>query len=74
LITTFPSYKSNSRFDYHSYPQGTRIPEFAKKLGDHGKSTHEYIGQFLAKLGELANTEAFCVCLFLLSLTGTVFD
>jgi hypothetical protein len=42
-------------------------------LGDQGKNTREHIGQFLAQLGELANTEAFCVRLFSLSLTGTAF-
>jgi hypothetical protein len=31
------------------------------------------IGQFLAQLGELADTEAFRVRLFSLSLTGTAF-
>jgi hypothetical protein len=63
----------DSRFDHHPYPQGTRIPEFAKNSGDQGKNTREHIGQFLAQLGELADTEAFRVRLFSLSLTGTVF-
>jgi hypothetical protein len=63
----------DSRFDHHPYPQGTRIPEFAKFPGDQGKNTCEHIGQFLAQLGELADTEAFRVHLFSLSLTGTVF-
>jgi hypothetical protein len=63
----------DSRFDHHPYPQGTRIPEFAKFLGDQGKCTREHIGQFLAQLGELADTEAFCVRLFSLSMTGTTF-
>jgi hypothetical protein len=63
----------NSQFDRLPYPQGTRIPEFAKFLGDQGKSTREHIDQFLAQLGELANTEAFHVRLFSLSLTGTAF-
>jgi hypothetical protein len=49
------------------------IPEFAKFSGDQGKSTREHIGQFLAQLGELADTDAFCVHLFSLSLIGTVF-
>jgi hypothetical protein len=31
----------DSRFDRHSYPQGTRIPEFAKFLGDQGKNTRD---------------------------------
>jgi hypothetical protein len=63
----------DSRFDYHLYPQGTRIPEFAKFSGDQGKNTSEHIGQFLAKLGELADTEAFRVRLFSLSLIETSF-
>jgi hypothetical protein len=63
----------DSRFDHHPYPQGTRIPEFTKFSGDQGKNTREHIGQFLAQLGELANTEAFHVRLFSLSLTGTTF-
>jgi hypothetical protein len=44
----------DNRFDHHPYPQGTRIPEFAKFSGDQGKNTREHIGQFLAQLGELA--------------------
>jgi hypothetical protein len=63
----------DSQFDRLPYPQGTRIPEFAKFSGDQGKSTREHIDQFLAQLGELADTEAFHVRLFLLSLTGTAF-
>jgi hypothetical protein len=63
----------DSRFDHHPYPQGTKIPEFSKFSGDQGKSMREHIGQFLAQLGELANTEAFHVRLFSLSLTGTMF-
>jgi hypothetical protein len=42
-------------------------------LGDQGKSTREHIGQFLAQLGELVDTEAFSVRLFSLSLTVTAF-
>jgi hypothetical protein len=34
----------DSRFDHHPYPQGTRIPEFAKFSGDQGKNTREHIG------------------------------
>jgi hypothetical protein len=63
----------DSQFDHHPYPHRTRIPEFTKFPGYQGKSTREHIGQFLAQLGELADTEAFRVCLFSLSLTGTAF-
>jgi hypothetical protein len=62
-----------NRFDHHPYPQGTRIPEFTKFSGDQGKSTREHIGQFVAQLGELVDTEAFRVRLFSLSLTETAF-
>jgi hypothetical protein len=63
----------DNRFDHYPYPQGTKIIEFVKFLGDQGKSTREHIGQFLTQLGELADTEAFCVRLFSLYLTGTAF-
>jgi hypothetical protein len=38
----------DSRFNNHPYPQGYRIPEFAKFSGDQGKNTREHIDQFLA--------------------------
>jgi hypothetical protein len=38
----------DSQFDRLPYPQGTKIPEFAKFSGDQGKSTREHIDQFLA--------------------------
>jgi hypothetical protein len=63
----------DSRFDHHPYPQGTRILKFAKFSGDQGKNTREHIGQFLAQLGELVDTEAFHFRLFSLSLTRTAF-
>jgi hypothetical protein len=59
----------DSQFDHHPYPQGTRIPEFAKFSGDQGKNT----GQFLAQLRELADTKVFRVRLFSLFLRGTAF-
>jgi hypothetical protein len=60
-------------FDAIPYPQGTRIPDFSKFSSECSKSTHEHIGKFLAQLGELAKTEAFYICLFFLSLSGTAF-
>jgi hypothetical protein len=51
------------------YPQGTRIPDFCES----GKSTQKYVSLFLARLGGLADTEAYRVRLFSLSLTGTTF-
>jgi hypothetical protein len=75
MVPAGQSYRKpyDNRFDHHPYPQGTRISEFAKFSGDQGKSTREHIGQFLTQLGELADTEAFRVRLFSLSLTGTTF-
>jgi hypothetical protein len=54
-----------------------RKAQFTPPLGHRDpftrKNMREHIGQFLAQLGELADTEAFRVHLFLLSLTGTAF-
>jgi hypothetical protein len=55
------------------YPQGTRLSDFSKFSGEGGKNTHEHIRQFLGHLGELVGREAYRVCLFSLSLTGTAF-
>jgi hypothetical protein len=61
------------QFDVVPYPQGVRILDFSKFSDEGGKSTHEHISQYLAHLGELADREAYRVCLFSLSLTGTAF-
>jgi hypothetical protein len=52
--------------------RGPKYPN-VKFSSEQGKSTCEHIDQFLAQLGELADTEAFCVRLFSLSLTRTAF-
>jgi hypothetical protein len=49
------------------------MSDFSKFSSEGNKGTHEHVGQFLAQLGELDDTEAFRVRLFSLSLTGTVF-
>jgi hypothetical protein len=54
-------------------PREPGYPNSQKFLGDQEKNTREHIGQFLAQLGELADTEAFRVHLFSLSLIGTAF-
>jgi hypothetical protein len=44
----------DSRFDYHPYPQGTRIPEFAKFSGDQGKKharTHRPVFSTIRRIG-----------------------
>jgi hypothetical protein len=63
----------NYRFNTVPYPQGTWIPDFSKFSGESGKSTHEHVSQFLAHLEELADRDAYHVCLFSLSLTGITF-
>jgi inosine/xanthosine triphosphate pyrophosphatase family protein len=55
------------------YPQGTKIPDFSKFSGKGGKTTDEHISQFLAHLKDLADREAYYVCLFSLYLTSTAF-
>jgi hypothetical protein len=70
-VSMVPGGQSNRRpydnqFDHHPCPQGTRIPEFAKFSGDKGKSTHEHISQFLAQLGELADTGVPCAFIFII--------
>jgi hypothetical protein len=52
---------------------GKKDTRICKIFGYQGNNTHEHIGQFLAHLGELVDTEVFHVHLFLLSLTGTTF-
>ena len=61
-------------FETILYPQGTRIPEFSKFSGGCGEITHGHIGQFSAHLEELADREAFRVCLFALSLIDSAFS
>lgn len=46
---------------------------FSKFSSESGRSTHEHVGPLLTQLRELADNEAFHVCLFSLSLTGTTF-
>jgi hypothetical protein len=61
------------RFDTVPYLQGAMIPEFSNFFVESGRITHKHVGQFLAHLGKLVDGQAFRVCLFSLSLTGTAF-
>ena len=47
--------------------------DFVKFSSEDNRSTREHVIQFIAQLGEIADKEAFRVCLFSLSLTGTAF-
>ena len=61
-------------FDLVPYPTGWRVPDFIKFSGDDNRSTWEHISQYVAQLGEASSSNALCVRLFSLSLTGTVFS
>jgi hypothetical protein len=49
MVPGVQSYRKpyDSRFNHHPYPQGTRIPEFSKFLGDQGKNTLGTCSQIL---------------------------
>src|SRR6266540_2584008 len=61
-------------FDYVPYPQGYKVPDFAKFNGVDNKSTWEHVSQYLAQLGEAGSNDPLKVRLFPLSLTGTAFS
>jgi hypothetical protein len=61
-------------FDALPYPQGYKVPDFAKFNGVDNKTTWEHVSQYLAQLGEAGNSDPLKVRLFPLSLTGTAFS
>src|SRR6266540_4334599 len=61
-------------FDYVPYPQGYKVPDFAKFNGVDSKTTWEHVSQYLAQLGEAGSNDPLKVRLFPLSLTGTAFS
>jgi hypothetical protein len=61
-------------FDALPYPQGYKVPDFAKFNGVDSKTTWEHVSQYLAQLGEAGNSDPLKVRLFPLSLTGTTFS
>jgi hypothetical protein len=61
-------------FDALPYPQGYKVPDFAKFNGVDNKTTWEHVSQYLAQLGEAGNTDPLKVRLFPLSLAGTAFS
>jgi hypothetical protein len=61
------------RFDTIPYPSGSKVSDFSKILGESGRRIHEHIGQYVAKLEELADRVTFRVQFFSLSLTNTTF-
>jgi hypothetical protein len=80
-FVTEPKTKSQSyqrpyleNYEYISYPQGFKIPEFTKFSGDDGISTLEHIGQFTIQCGAAASYD---ICkmkiIFPLYLSGAAF-
>jgi hypothetical protein len=61
-------------FDNVPYPQGFRVPDFAKFNGVDNKMTWEHVSQYLAQLGEACSSDPLKARLFPLSLTGTAFS
>jgi hypothetical protein len=61
-------------FDALPYPQGYKVPDFAKFNGVDSKTTWKHVSQYLAQLGEAGNSDPLKVRLFPLSLTGTAFS
>ena len=61
-------------FDSVAYPAGFRLPEFIKFTREDNRSTFEHISLYLAQLEEVGSINELKVCLFSLSLTGTVFS
>jgi hypothetical protein len=60
-------------FDLTPYPRGFTIPNFDKFTGEHGKSTYEHIGQFLAQCSDIGTSDVYRLKLFPLSLSDTAF-
>lgn len=52
------------RFDTIPYPSGSKVSDFSKILGESGRRIHEHIGQYVAKLEELADRVTFRVQFF----------
>ena len=59
-------------FDLVPYSTGWRVPNFIKFSWDDNRSAWEHANQYVAQLGDSSN--ALCVRLFSLSLTGTIFS
>jgi hypothetical protein len=60
-------------YEYITYPQGFKIPEFTKFSGDDGTDTLEHIGQFTIQCGAAASNDICKMRLFPLSLSGAAF-
>jgi hypothetical protein len=60
-------------YDQLPYPRGYRVSEFAKFIGDDGKTTLEPVGQFVFQCGKAGANDTLKLRMFPLSLSSTVF-
>ena len=60
-------------YEHVAYPQGFKIPEFAKFTGNDSRTTLEHIGQFIIQCGEASTSDIYKLRLFPLSLSGAAF-
>jgi hypothetical protein len=56
------------------YPQGFRVPNFAKFNRDDTKTTYEHVGQFLAQVNDVGITDVHKIRRFPLYLSGNAFN
>jgi hypothetical protein len=56
------------------YPWCFWVPDLAKFIGDDTKTIYEHIGQFLVQINDIGITNVHEIRMFLLSLTGTMFN
>jgi hypothetical protein len=59
--------------DQLPYPRAYRIPKFAKFSREDGKTTLEYVGQFILQCREASANDAIKLKMFSLSLSTTAF-
>jgi hypothetical protein len=60
-------------YDQLSYPRGYGVPKFSKFSGEDGKTTLEYVGQFILQCGEASANGMLKLRMFSLSLADTAF-
>jgi hypothetical protein len=65
---SYPNY-----YDQLPYPRGYRVPEFSKFNGDDGKTTLEYVGQFILECGEASTNDVLKLRMFSILLSDTAF-
>jgi hypothetical protein len=66
---SYPDY-----FDSVPYPQGFRMPDFAKFTREDSRSTYEHIEHYLAQISDLGVNDVYRIRLFPLSLSGIAFN